>query len=184
MAGRLQPQLPRRGAVEQPAGQPPAVDQPARPRSPRPRRRTAWSAGRGGRCGSSTDDDRRRRTAPPPRGRAGSWSCGRSPGRSIAPSRWPIRLPPTRGSNSTGIVPLGELGRDRAAPPRARRPAGRSPRARRDRHNGGRCGWHSRAACRRPSPAITLADAAIAAGRIAAAEAVAGGERDHGAARR
>ena len=109
MAGRLQPQLPRRGAVEQPAGRAGrrrpagaaavATPSPSNGLERRPARPVRIV----------DDDDRRRRTAPRPRGRAGSWSCGRWRGRSSRRAGAPIRLPPTRGSNSDRHRPAGEL---------------------------------------------------------------------------
>ena len=111
IAGRLQPELPRRGAVEQPAGQHAAVDQLGA--------RAVGDALAVERLGAQAaaamrivdDGDRRMRTHASSSRPSRKLVLRAIAGPVIAPSRWPIRLPPTRGSNTTGIAPLGELGR-------------------------------------------------------------------------
>ena len=157
MAGRLQAQLPRRGAVEQPAGQPAAVDQPRRPgRHPLAVERLGAEAAPPVRI--VDDDDVGSRTSPPPRGRAGSWSCGRSPGRSSrrADGRQAAadaRIEQDRHRPARQLAGIEPLHRALAGA------GGRSSRARRDRHRW-RTLWLAWSRCMSPPvPAITLAEA-------------------------
>ena len=103
-----------------------------------------------GRCGSSTmvialGEDRLVLAA-----EQEARSCGRSPGRSSRRADGRSGSPPTRGSNSDRHRAAGELARIEPGDRALAGQRGRSPPARRDRRNGGRCGWHGRAACRRP----------------------------------
>ncbi len=104
MAGRLQPELPGRGAVEQPGFEHAVRDELDRghgqPSPSNGRERRPW-----GRCGSS------QMVTPLAKIFVPSASSRKLVLREIAwpemaPTRWPSMLEPTRGSSTTGIAPL------------------------------------------------------------------------------